>query len=174
MERRFSGNCKRKALPIPVPSSPNTLPAAARPSGQVCLLQLRLPCCPARQIRWALLSPEERLTEEQQAIRGCVLQAHPQIALAVTLVHEFAAMLRDRKGDCFLAWLAAMEQSRIPECRGVAIGMKGDLSAIAAALESEVSNGQVEGHVHRLKLIKRMMYGRAGFPLLRQRVLQPI
>lgn len=67
-----------------------------------------------------------------------------------------------------------MEQSRIPECRGIAIGMKGDRPAIAAALESKVSNGQVEGHVHRLKLIKRMMYGRAGFPLLRQRVLQPI
>lgn len=144
---------ERAGLPPPAPTPP--LPSA-------------------RQIRWALLLPEERLTEEQQAIRSCVYQAHPQIGLAVMLVREFASMLRERKGDRFLAWLAAMEQSRIPECRGVAIGMKGDLPAIATALESEVSNGQVEGQVHRLKLIKRMMYGRAGFPLLRQRVLQSI
>ena len=144
---------ERAGLPPPTPTPP--LPSA-------------------RQIRWALLLPEERLTEEQQAIRGCVLHAHPQIGLAVTLVHEFATMLRERKGDRFHTWLAAMEQSRIPECRRVAIGMKGDLLAIVTALESEVSNGQVEGQVHRLKLIKRMMYGRAGFPLLRQRVLQPM
>jgi transposase len=51
-------------------------------------------------------------------------------------------------------------------------GLQDDLSAIKAGLTLEWSNGITEGHVHRLKLVKRQGYGRAGFALLRQRVLQ--
>jgi transposase len=49
--------------------------------------------------------------------------------------------------------------------------LKKDLSAVAAAVETSWSTGQVEGQINRLKMIKRQMYGRAGFALLRARVL---
>ena len=52
-----------------------------------------------------------------------------------------------------------------------AYGLQKDISAVAAAVDTPWSNGQVEGQVNRLKALKRQMYGRAGFPLLRARVL---
>ena len=58
------------------------------------------------------------------------------------------------------------------ELRGFAEGLKQDEAAVKAALSSEWSNGQVEGRINRLKTLKRRMYGRAGFDLLRNRFLQ--
>ena len=59
----------------------------------------------------------------------------------------------------------------IPALKSFVAGLRRDQSAVAAAFSSEWSSGQVEGQIHRLKLIKRQMYGRAGFALLRRRVL---
>jgi len=56
----------------------------------------------------------------------------------------------------------------------VAAGMEADAAAICEAINSSWSNGVVEGHVNRLKMLKRQMYGRAGFELLRQRVMSPL
>lgn len=69
------------------------------------------------------------------------------------------------------SWLASAQGSSVRELRQFAQGIERDRAAAEAALSREESNGPVEGQIHRLKLIKRMMYGRAGFPLLRQRVL---
>ncbi|HGV3916017.1 TPA: transposase, partial [Escherichia coli] len=52
--------------------------------------------------------------------------------------------------------------------------MEADAAAICEAISSRWSNGVVEGHVNRLKMLKRQMYGRAGFELLRQRVMSPL
>ena len=65
-------------------------------------------------------------------------------------------------------WLATAEHS---ELRTFAWGIRRDEAAVRAAVTSRWSNGQVEGQVHRLKLVKRSMYGRCGFPLLRARML---
>ena len=61
-----------------------------------------------------------------------------------------------------------------PELRRVAAGMEADAAAICEAISSRWSNGVVEGHVNRLKMLKRQMYGRAGFELLRQKVMSPL
>ena len=61
--------------------------------------------------------------------------------------------------------------SGVPELRTFAAGIKRDQAAALAALTSSWSQSQTEGQVHRLKLIKRQSYGRAGFALLRHRVL---
>jgi transposase len=66
----------------------------------------------------------------------------------------------------------AQEPGAARELRGFADGLKQDEATVQAALSSGWSNGQVEGQINRLKLLKRQMYGRAGFDLLRQRVLQ--
>ena len=68
-------------------------------------------------------------------------------------------------------WLIDALRSEIPELVSLANGLTDDLRAVKAALTDEWSQGQVEGQVHRLKMIKRQMYGRANLDLLRARVL---
>jgi transposase len=70
--------------------------------------------------------------------------------------------------------LAQAGESRIPELRSFAAGVQRDHAAVKAGLTLPQSNGLVEGKVNKLKLIKRMGYGRAGFPLLRQRILHAL
>jgi transposase len=62
-------------------------------------------------------------------------------------------------------------ESEVTELKGFARGLLQDRAAVEAALSSESSNGQVEGQVNRLKFLKRSMYGRGGFDLLKARVL---
>lgn len=64
-----------------------------------------------------------------------------------------------------------MKGCQIPELVRFSKGIERDKAAVQAALQLPYSNGVMEGHVHCLKLIKRQGYGRASFPLLRQRVL---
>lgn len=80
-------------------------------------------------------------------------------------------MVRERMGDQLEEWIAAAQSSDIAELRRYAVGLRADLKAVQAGLTLAWSNGQVEGHIHRLKLLKRQMYGRAGFDVLRRRVL---
>jgi transposase len=81
-------------------------------------------------------------------------------------------MARERKGQAFDAWLARVTTSGITELQRFARGLMEDRTAVEAGLTLEWSNGQTEGQVNKLKLLKRQMYGRANFDLLRQRVLQ--
>ena len=88
------------------------------------------------------------------------------------MAQEFCRLVRDRQAESLDEWMARTHDEGVPrELRGFADGLKQDDAAVRAALSLEWSNGQVEGQVNRLKLIKRQMYGRAGFDLLRQRVL---
>jgi transposase len=80
-------------------------------------------------------------------------------------------MIRERQANALLAWLEQAEQCSVPEMRGFAAGLGQDYVAVAAALEQVWRNGQVEGQINRLKLIKRQMYGRAKLDLLRARML---
>ena len=81
-------------------------------------------------------------------------------------------MLRERKGERFDAWLQKVEQQGIPELCSFAQSLKKDYEAVKAGLTLPWSQGPVEGHVHRLKLLKRQAYGRASFQTLRKRVLR--
>jgi transposase len=68
-------------------------------------------------------------------------------------------------------WIHTAIQSGIGPLIRFGYGLRKDLRAVNAAIETRWSSGQVEGHINRLKTIKRQMYGRAGFNLLRSRVL---
>jgi transposase len=83
------------------------------------------------------------------------------------------ALVRGRQGDALEAWIADALTSGIEALARFAHGLQGDLAAVKAGLTLPWSNGPVEGHINRLKLLKRQSYGRAGFAFLRQRVLQP-
>jgi len=83
-------------------------------------------------------------------------------------------MVRQRAAEQLPAWLRAAARSELKEFVGFARGLNEDYEAVRNALSYEWSNGQLEGQVNRLKLIKRMMYGRAKFDLLRARVLHSV
>jgi transposase len=80
-------------------------------------------------------------------------------------------MVRERTGEDLDAWLDKVQESHLPEFDSFATGIQRDKAAVLAGLTLSWSNGPTEGHVNRLKVIKRSMYGRAKFDLLRQRVL---
>jgi len=126
---------------------------------------------PPRQVALLCLRHPEKRTPAQQAYLARLRQADEAIATADTLTQAFAAMLRERRGERLDAWLAEAEACPVPALRRFASGLRGDLDAVRAGLSQPWSNGPTEGHVHKLKLLKRQGYGRAGFDLLRQRVL---
>ena len=83
-------------------------------------------------------------------------------------------MLHHREGHRLDGWLEQVAQSGLPELQSFAAGIERDKTAVQAGLSWHINNGQTEGHVTKLKLIKRQGYGRAGFPLLRKRVLHAL
>ena len=93
------------------------------------------------------------------------------LARADELTRSFCVMVRERTGDKLNDWLAAAQASDVAQLVGFAKGLERDYAAVKAGLTLEWSNGQTEAQVHRLKLLKRQMYGQAGFELLRKRVL---
>jgi hypothetical protein len=125
----------------------------------------------ARQFAWLLMRPVAELEAEEQALVERVLVASPAVQTAYTLGLEFLRMVRQRDGESLDAWLQQAHASAIPEVQRFAVGLERDGAAVRAALTLPHNNGQVEGQVNRLKLIKRLAYGRAKFDLLRQRVL---
>jgi transposase len=94
------------------------------------------------------------------------------IEQAYDVVQAFMQLLRARRGERLDAWIEHARASGIDELQRFAAGLLADHAAVQSGLTLEWSNGPVEGHVNRLKLIKRQMYGRANFDLLRQRVLR--
>jgi len=126
----------------------------------------------ARRLVWLFLLPVEKLDEEEVVLRQGLLN-HAVLEQGWQLVRNFQLMLHKRKAHQFPNWLQACLASNIPEFVNLALGMKKDQEAIQTALSSEWSNGQTEGQVNRLKLLKRQMYGRANFDLLTARFLHP-
>jgi transposase len=124
-----------------------------------------------RQTRWILLRPVDELDADERAFRQALCQASATIATAQTLGEEFGRMVRERAHMRLDAWLAAAIRSRISELVSFARGIQRDHAAVVAALCSPHSQGQTEGQVNRLTLLKRQTYGRANFDLLRRRVL---
>jgi transposase len=80
-------------------------------------------------------------------------------------------MLLERHGDQLDAWIAAVEADDQPDLHRFTHGLHRDYHAVRAGLTQPHSSGVVEGNVNRIKTIKRQMYGRANFDLLRKRVL---
>lgn len=95
----------------------------------------------------------------------------PEIQAARQLALSFRELIRQRRPEQLDSWLLTAEESGIPAFKNFVQGLRRDYPAVKAALTDEWSNGQVEGQVNRLKFIKRQMYGRAKFDLLRRRVL---
>lgn len=120
------------------------------------------------------MQPPSNLNESKRVDLAALRQAHPALETAYHLTQDFLQMLHKREGERLDTWLAHVHESGLPELASFAHGVEQDQTAVQAGLTLLINNGQVEGHVTRIKLIKRMMYGRAGFALLRQRVLHAL
>ena len=114
--------------------------------------------------------PEE-LSADKKAALERMLAVSPEVQKAYCFGQEFLRIVRQRLSKALDPWMAAVIEYDIPELSDFARSLGRDKEAVLAALELSWSNGQVEGQVNRLKLIKRQMYGRAKFDLLRARVL---
>jgi transposase len=124
-----------------------------------------------RQAAWLLVCEPDKLTEENIRKMTCLCDHSPSALVAYPLVQRFGQMVREGGAQDLDDWLKDAEESKITELKRFAEGLRSDYGAVKAALLLPWSSGQVEGQVNRLKLIKRQMYGRAGFQLLRRRVL---
>lgn len=124
-----------------------------------------------RHILWLALSRPEKLTREQTQELAQVFALSAQVSSALTLAQAFVKMLREKQVEALSSWLESTRTSSVRELRQFAQGIERDRAAVEAALSRPESNGQTEGHITRLKLIKREMYGRAKFDLLRLRVI---
>jgi transposase len=125
----------------------------------------------ARAVSFTLICPATKRSQDAQLYVEQLCQVDTGVARANELIQAFLAMVRERRGQNLEAWMAEATHSGIDELARFARGLEDDVAAIAAGLTLEWSNGVTEGQIHRLKLVKRQGYGRAGFALLRRRVL---
>lgn len=120
---------------------------------------------------WILVKERSQLDEPEKAALARMMAADQQVKVTAQLAERFIKMLKQRAPDKLEQWLKDAVASGVRSLISFAHGIRQDYSAVYNALSSIWSNGQVEGQVNRLKFIKRMMYGRANFDLLRKRVL---
>jgi transposase len=128
-----------------------------------------------RQALGLLLARSDRRTAEERVAVERLLAQHPDIGRSAALLDGFARLLRERTdepaAERLARWEADATGAGLPEVDGFVTKLRQDRDAVLGALTLPWSQGQTEGQVNRLKSIKRAMYGRAGFDLLRQRVL---
>jgi transposase len=124
-----------------------------------------------RRTRWLLSKPMEDLSEREAAYVTALKRLSPPLAEAQRVLATFRTLLSERREEQLAPFVEHCEQSGISELVGFARGLRRDYAAVQAALRYQWSQGPIEGQINRLKLLKRQMYGRAKFDLLRQRML---
>jgi hypothetical protein len=125
---------------------------------------------PKKVAMW-ILTPPGSLADADRATLAEITGRCEELTTTRALVREFADMLCHRSGRNLPRWADQAEASTVRELRSFAAGLRKDWAAVAAGLTLPYSSGAVEGHVNRIKMIKRQMYGRAKPDLLRKRVL---
>jgi transposase len=115
--------------------------------------------------------PPATLDDDEQAHLSAARACCPHLNTLASHVTEFAKILTGRRGGRLDAWIAAVEADDQPQLRSFTTGLKRDHAAVLNGLTLPYSSGKVEGNVNRIKMLKRQMYGRAGFDLLRKRIL---
>jgi transposase len=119
---------------------------------------------------WMLHHPDD-LDEEQRLQLKQVCTICPHLDATANHVTEFAKILTNRHGEQLDAWMNAVEAAELPHLHRFVRGLRRDYHAVLNGLTLPHSSGAVEGNVNRIKMIKRQMYGRANFDLLRKRIL---
>jgi transposase len=130
----------------------------------------RSPPAPRRLASWIMTRPENLHAHHHRHLDD-LTSSCPQMTALAERVREFATILTRRQGHTLDAWITAVRSNDLPALHTFVHGLSRDLPAVVAGLTLPYSNGPMEGTNTKVKLIKRQMYGRAGFALLRQRIL---
>jgi transposase len=154
--RQAPGQAPRQRRPQQI------LPAVAEPAARHLT---------ARQATWLVLRRPERLDQDEAALLTQLQAQHPEVAAAIALAQNFAQLVRERRPEQLEPWLARAADSSLTPLQRFAKGIRDDYEAVKAGVTLPWSNGPVEGHINRLKMLKRQMFGRAKLDLLQQRFL---
>jgi transposase len=123
---------------------------------------------PSRATALVLRRPEFQEPEDEQLIAQ-LKAGHPDLGAAIELAQQFAAFVRQRLPEQLDSWLDKAKNSSVSLLRRFALSLESDYDAVKAGVTLSTSNGPVEGHINRLKMLKRQMFGRAGLDLLTRR-----
>lgn len=130
----------------------------------------RTPPSPHRLVSWLMTKPQNLPAHHRSHLHD-LLAACPHLPVLAQRVGEFARLLTGRRSKDLDAWMTAVDADDLPALHGFVHGLRMDLPAVVAGLTLPYSNGPMEGTNTKVKFLKRQMYGRAGFALLRQRIL---
>lgn len=130
----------------------------------------RIAPSPRRLTSWITTKPAD-LTEQRRVHLDELLAACPELTRLARLVHEFARIMGERRGNDLDGWMKQVRDAGLPELDPFLRGLTQDHDAAVAGFTLPYNNGPVEGVNTKTKLIKRQMYGRASFRLLRHRIL---
>ena len=130
-----------------------------------------LPAWTLHGLAWLCMRDPATLTADETAVLDIVQTAHPEGAVLYRQIQAFRDVVRTRPPDGLTLWMADVDVHGCRELQRFVGGLRRDEAAVQAACREPWSNGQTEGHIHRLKLLKRSMYGRAKLDLLRIRLL---
>jgi transposase len=128
----------------------------------------------SRCASYLIISPPAKLTTAQQEQIKQICRASDELHTVYLLSQEFVTLLKDRQAEALDGWLQRAKESHVSELMSFVNGIRRDYAAVRAACCLPWSNGVVEGHVNRLKFIKRSMFGRAKLDLLRVKVLHAV
>jgi transposase len=128
----------------------------------------------SRSASFLMILPPEKLTVKQKQQLESICQASSDLHTVYFLCQEFVTMLKQRRAETLNEWLKRAKESHVAELGSFANGILRDYAAVYAACSRPESNGVTEGHVKRLKFLKRQMFGRAHLDLLRVKVLHAV
>jgi transposase len=140
-----------------------SLPMVAEPVAQ--------PLTP-RRATWLVLRREAKRTATEAQQLAQLREQHPAVAEAIDLAEDFAHLVRQRQPERLDAWLQRATSSTLEALQRFASGLREDYEAVKAGVTLPWSTSPVEGHINRLKMVKRQMFGRAHLDLLRRRFLR--
>jgi len=140
-----------------------TLPVVAEPTS---------PPLTPRRATWLVLRREAQRTEAETQQLTQLRAQSAEVAEAIDLTQDFLQLVRQRQPEHFDSWLERARTSTLEAVQRFASGLRDDYAAVKAGMTLPWSTGPVEGHINRLKMLKRQMFGRAHLDLLRRRFLR--
>jgi transposase len=127
----------------------------------------------SRGASFLMILPPSKLTKGQQQ-QVAQMNRNEELRAVYLLSQEFVRMLKERQAEALDSWLKRAKACHVTELTSFVNGIRRDYAAVRAACSSQWSNGMTEGHVNRLKFLKRQMFGRAHLDLLRVKVLYAV
>lgn len=124
-----------------------------------------------RHLVWLLLKDPDVLNQEERRSLEFI-RRHPGVETLYGLTRSFVKLIKEQDFEAFDLWLTKGESCGLPDFQTFTAGLQNDYQAVKNSLLLPYSNGPVEGQINRLKFVKRSMYGRGSFQLLRSRFLE--